>query len=141
VEQGEMSYILVVEDDDDLRDTICEVLAGEGIVVQAARNGVEALSLLEKDDVPDLILLDLMMPVMNGWEFRSRQVADPRLAKIPVIVMSATERLADAAIADAAQLRKPMCLEQLVERVRANVIPERELVTFALRRRTAQARP
>jgi CheY-like chemotaxis protein len=119
-----MNEILVVEDDDDLRDILCQVLADEGFVTQAARNGNEALSLLAEAAAPGLILLDLMMPVMNGWVFRSRQEADPRLATIPVIVMSATELLDDAAIVGADHLRKPVRLEQLVDRVRAHLPPD-----------------
>ena len=65
------------------------VLEHEGYEVVLAPDGKEALDLLQQGVVPGLILLDLMMPVMNGWDFRRRQLADPALASIPVIVLSA----------------------------------------------------
>lgn len=81
--------VLLVDDDYDIRSVLCEVLEQEGFDVGIATNGREAIDYLEMNAAPSLILLDLMMPVMNGFEFREIQVANPKWAKIPVIVMSA----------------------------------------------------
>ena len=118
-----MGIVLVVEDDDDLRNAICQVLDDEGIATATAANGAEALALLEHGERPSLILLDLMMPVMNGWAFRAKQEADLRFSSIPVIVMTAAARLDDAAIVGTDLVRKPIRLEDLVERVRAVLGP------------------
>jgi CheY-like chemotaxis protein len=84
--------IMVVEDDGALRETVVEILSGEGFGAVGAENGSEALSLLRQQGVvPGVILLDLMMPVMNGWQFRAEQLGDPAISSIPVIVMSAME--------------------------------------------------
>ena len=89
-----MTTVLVVEDDFDLREMIEMLLGLEGLRPLGAANGREALRVLARPDGrPDVILLDLMMPEMNGWQFREAQLAEPALAAIPVIVMSAmTER-------------------------------------------------
>jgi CheY-like chemotaxis protein len=83
--------ILVVDDDDEARDSLVLLLRCEGYEAIAAENGREALAALrECGGEFSLILLDLMMPVMNGFEFRSAQRRDPRMASIPVVVLSAT---------------------------------------------------
>jgi CheY-like chemotaxis protein len=82
-------YILVVEDDVDIRDAMSDTLALAGYRAATAADGLEALALLRHAPSPCLILLDLMMPVMDGWEFRAEQVRQPRLAGIPVIVFTA----------------------------------------------------
>jgi CheY-like chemotaxis protein len=83
--------ILVVEDDDAIRESIMQLLDAQGYRVTGATNGRGALHYLRKAPVlPGLILLDLMMPVMDGWTFRTQQLADPRLADIPVVILSAT---------------------------------------------------
>ena len=85
--------VYVVEDDTELRHTIGEALEAQGYAVVSAANGTEALEALRRDDArPCLILLDLMMPVMDGYEFRKEQRADPALAGIPVVVISAHAR-------------------------------------------------
>jgi CheY-like chemotaxis protein len=84
-----MARILVVDDEAFVRLYLEEVLADEGHDVLSARDGAEALRLLRTGGAaPNLILLDLMMPGMNGWEFRKEQAADPGLAEIPVVVVS-----------------------------------------------------
>ena len=80
--------ILVVEDDADLRRSLAEVLEDEGCVVACAKDGEDALRQLDGLP-PQAILLDLTMPGMDGWTFRSLQRSDPRLASIPTIVISA----------------------------------------------------
>ena len=108
--------ILLIEDDFDLADAIVEVLQTEDYRVSYEPNGRAALDRLAKDQLPDLILLDLMMPKMNGWEFRTAQLSDRRLARIPVIVLSATgerSRPIDAKMV----LRKPVSIEELLSAV------------------------
>ena len=85
-----MSFLLLVEDDDDLREDFALILRSRGYRVEVAANGAEALARLRaRAPLPCIILLDLMMPVMSGWELRSAQLADPVLAGIPVIVLTA----------------------------------------------------
>jgi two-component system response regulator MprA len=81
--------VLVVEDDPELLNSLSEVLQSEGFGVARARNGLEALGRLRGGARPSVILLDLMMPIMNGWQFRYEQRQDSDLSKIPVVVVSA----------------------------------------------------
>ncbi|MFB6350826.1 MAG: response regulator [Bradymonadaceae bacterium] len=110
--------ILVVEDEDDLRDSIAEVLRLQGYDVSTAANGRQGLDQLhEVDQAPSLILLDLMMPVMDGWTFRRRQLAEEDLADIPVVVFTSAK---DAGVEDLdveAVLEKPAAIERLIETV------------------------
>jgi CheY-like chemotaxis protein len=111
--------ILVVDDDFALREAICAALEGEGFSVVSAGNGREALEILRHEDHPCLVLLDLMMPVMNGWEFRAEQRQDPKLASIPVVVLSAFSRATDEELRDVKRfLRKPVSLTELLEAIR-----------------------
>lgn len=80
--------VLNVDDDDDLRATLALLLEFEGFAVRCARDGAEALRAITEAR-PLIVLLDLMMPVMNGWQFRAAMLADPSLADIPVIVITA----------------------------------------------------
>jgi len=80
--------ILVVEDEEVLRDALEPLLEEEGYEVSVAENGREALSRLHTESLPDIIVLDLKMPVMNGWEFRTIQKDDPKLGRIPVVAVS-----------------------------------------------------
>ncbi len=84
--------VLIVDDDDDVRDTLRACLEEEGFTVWTARNGLEALSLLTADASPGLILLDLMMPEMNGWEVLEQLRNDKARSAIPVAVMSGSHR-------------------------------------------------
>ena len=90
--------VLVVEDEPNLRDIVARALRREGYDVTTADNGQHAMALLHRDARPDAILLDLLMPEMNGWQFRVAQKADPALAGIPVIAMSADSSAQAAAI-------------------------------------------
>jgi CheY-like chemotaxis protein len=83
-------HIMIVEDAPDLQYLLGYLFKSEGYVLSQAFNGQEALDLLQKMPVlPSLILLDIMMPIMDGFEFRQRQMQDPKLSKIPVMVMTA----------------------------------------------------
>src|SRR5579864_4782070 len=110
--------VLVIEDEPTIRDTLEEALRSVGYVVTTASNGSTALALLD-GVTPDVILLDLMMPVMDGFAFRARQLLSTRLARIPVIVLSATHELESAASAlrPHAFLRKPFDLDIMLDRV------------------------
>jgi CheY-like chemotaxis protein len=81
--------ILIVEDDSALREALAQVLSDEGYELLSARDGLEAVNCLKKGNRPDVILLDLSMPVVNGWEFRMFQKRDPELALIPVVIITA----------------------------------------------------
>ncbi len=110
--------ILVVEDDSDLRRSLAEVLEDEGCEVACATDGVDALRQLEGRAAPAAILLDLTMPGMDGWTFRSRQRSDPRLAAIPTVVISAaygSDPRNVAELAPAAFLSKPFDLGTLID--------------------------
>ncbi len=114
-----MRKVLIVEDDEELREILRRTLVDEGVTVECAADGREALARLESspEDTRWLVLLDLIMPRMNGWEFRARQLADERLRHIPVVVMSATENLEEAAISDEDVLHKPIAFSQLLATV------------------------
>jgi CheY-like chemotaxis protein len=116
--------ILIVEDDFEIRTTLKEVLQDEGYDVAQASNGLEALKTLEalkaaNAGLPCLILLDLMMPLMDGWQFRDAQLKDERLTDIPVVVLSAdgNARQKAAAMNVAKGLPKPVRLEVLLSTI------------------------
>ena len=119
--------ILLVEDDFDLRDALIPILEYEGHQVVGAANGREALDRLRTGAKPSLILLDLMMPVMNGTEFRSEQLRDPALASIPVVVVSADPAARSKAKVMGAVgcIEKPLDIDALLSQVRQS-IPERD---------------
>jgi CheY-like chemotaxis protein len=83
--------VLVVEDDREQREALCAMLDLEGFGHAEAANGQEALDYLNESRAPCLVLLDLEMPVMNGWEFRANELADERLSRIPVVVVTAND--------------------------------------------------
>jgi CheY-like chemotaxis protein len=110
--------VLIVEDDADLREMMAQLLSLEGYRAETASNGREALKYLERGDRPDVILLDLMMPIMDGWEFRRRQVENPELAQVPVVVLSALDQARAADLGGTAFLKKPLDFDRLLELVR-----------------------
>lgn len=113
--------VLVVEDDQDLREMMVQLLAYEGFDPTCACDGVEALARLhEAGPPPHVIVLDMMMPRMDGWTFRRIQEADPALADIPVVILSAAPRDRLERVHAAAIIQKPMDYDRLVEAVRAN---------------------
>jgi CheY-like chemotaxis protein len=106
--------VLVVEDDSEQRETLCAMLDFEGFGHTEAANGREALDYLAKSEAPCVVLLDLEMPVMNGWEFRTEQLADDRLSRIPVVVVTANdEGVSDRFPGVAGFLWKPLKFEAL----------------------------
>ena len=109
--------ILIVEDDLDVRDALTQVLEFEGYSVVGATNGQEAIDRLREGNLPSLILLDLMMPVMDGLQFRAAQMSDPSIADIPVIVISADGKVDQkaAALGVAAYMKKPLDVDSLLD--------------------------
>jgi CheY-like chemotaxis protein len=110
--------ILVVEDDDNVRELLREVLAEQGFSVSTAAHGAEALDLLEHGNKPSLILLDLLMPIMDGEEFLSELRTRERLRRIPVLVTSGTNARPPTAQGFVA---KPFALATLFEEIRKYV--------------------
>lgn len=111
----ELRRILIVEDDSAIRETLVMLLSSEGYAVQGAANGEVALSVLKRDAAFGMILLDLLMPTMNGWEFRAIQSADPALSGIPVVVMTANPRPIPEELKAHAILSKPIDLDALLK--------------------------
>ncbi|MBV8830738.1 MAG: response regulator [Acidobacteriaceae bacterium] len=105
-----MGPLLIVEDEVTIRDTLSELLAKDEREIVTAGDGQEALERLTEVPRPCLILLDLMMPRMNGWEFLQRKSADPSIANIPTIVLSGSGRPAGAVH----QLAKPVDVKRLL---------------------------
>ena len=111
--------VLIVEDDVDLREMMAQLLTLEGFAAATAANGSEALEYLHGDsDRPQVILLDLMMPVMDGWEFRRQMQSDPAIARLPVIVLSALDPSRAKDVDAAAFLKKPLDFDRLLSLVR-----------------------
>jgi CheY-like chemotaxis protein len=107
--------VLIVEDDDGIREALTDLLRCEGFDVTCAINGAHALEILRAEaPPPDVILLDLMMPVMDGIAFRAEQRADPALASIPVVVITASRQADVEALAPRAFLRKPIEFDELL---------------------------
>jgi CheY-like chemotaxis protein len=115
-------HILIVEDDQYIRDSLIELLEDEGYKVSIAKNGQEGLDQLRSGLQPNLILLDLMMPIKDGFQFRDEQGADPKLAKIPTIIFSADTGVNQPhpQFVGATLLKKPVDLDALLEVVEKN---------------------
>jgi CheY-like chemotaxis protein len=104
--------VLVVDDDEAIRDVIAEVLRDEGYSVVCAENGAAALREIGREHHPDLVLLDLMMPVMSGWEVLEHLQASEELSRIPVVIVSAM-----TAPGVSEHLAKPIDLDRLLDTV------------------------
>lgn len=111
--------LLIVEDDTDITETLCQIFADRGFDARCAPNGQDALALVHDNDFrPDAILLDLVMPVMDGLEFLEARTDDPLLADAPVVVLSAQlDRLGGYRADVFAALPKPIDLKRLLETV------------------------
>jgi CheY-like chemotaxis protein len=109
--------ILIVDDDPDVRDAVADVLIDEGYGVTGVSSGREALLHLRDHMLPSLILLDMMMPEMDGWLLRQELKKSPDLASIPVVILSGHGDVRDAALALGAvdYLRKPLRIDSLLE--------------------------
>ena len=114
--KGISGVVLVVEDEPDMRQLLAGLLEGDGYPTRTARDGSDALAQLHAGLRPALILLDLVMPGMNGWRFLEERRAVPELADIPVAVVSAYGQSVDAAALGAvATLAKPFDLDGLLD--------------------------
>ena len=118
--------VLIVEDDEGVCESLSAVLREEGYEVELAADGAEGLRRLQRLPLPTLILLDLMMPKVDGIGFRRAQLADPSLRDIPVILISARPDIAWQAEQLGAEdyLRKPMSFEELLHVVQNRAVTE-----------------
>jgi CheY-like chemotaxis protein len=111
--------VLIVDDDAGIRRSLERLLAWEGYATAQAANGVEALAYLRDRPRPRVVLLDLMMPEMNGWEFMRAIATDPLLADVPIVLLSAhtnTQETADD-MRVFGWLDKPIDLDRLIQTV------------------------
>jgi CheY-like chemotaxis protein len=120
-DEGEGKRLLLVEDNDLTRELFTFVLEGRGYTVAGAPNGLEALGLILDGYTPDCIVLDLRMPVMDGRQFRQRQLDEPALADIPVLLLSGERSLPREAAELGADgyLQKPVAPDDLLAALRA----------------------
>ena len=114
------SKILIIDDDQDVLSAMSFFLEMKGFSVRTAHDGLEGLDRMKAEDHISLVLLDLWMPVMDGWEFLRHKTDDPRIAEIPVIVISAVSP--DSLDGVQAVLRKPVHPEELVDAVRGHAL-------------------
>lgn len=122
------STILLAEDDEDMRDVVQDLLEANGYDVIPARTGRQALEFLSMDaqSPPDIVILDMMMPIVSGWQVLDTIRRDPELAKVPVVVLTAMSQ--DKPTGAAAFLRKPFRSEALLETLRNLLVRPGRLV-------------
>ncbi len=122
---GEQPQVLIVEDDPELREGLASLLNEEGFSLERASNGLEAIELLQKGLRPRLILLDLTMPIVNGWEFRLYQQRDPELSSIPVVLITGGTYQRDELewVRPAEVLSKPLDVNRLLTLARQHCGP------------------
>jgi CheY-like chemotaxis protein len=113
---NDSAKLLVVEDDEGARAALGDILDLEGYDVALSANGQEALEYLRSEPLPDLIILDLQMPVMNGWQFRREQTRDARFAMVPVIVITAFQSAGDIDVTEI--VHKPIDIQRLLAIIR-----------------------
>lgn len=113
-------HILIVDDDPDIREMLAALLEDDGYTVTQCANGREALNYLRAVAVPPCtVLLDLMMPICDGWQFRSEQLADQAIATVPVVLLSAIGNLQQEVgrLHPAAFLAKPVDINELLNTI------------------------
>jgi chemosensory pili system protein ChpA (sensor histidine kinase/response regulator) len=113
----EQPLVLLVEDDPDLRDALVELLEAEGFAVVTAADGIDAFEQLRGGLLPSVIVTDLNMPRMDGWQLRNELLADPALGDIPTVVMSGTARIGDASVSQLGAIEfvpKPIHVDTLL---------------------------
>jgi CheY-like chemotaxis protein len=119
--------VYIIEDDEYIRSALEDLLTGEGYNVLTFRHGREALDRLQQatTQLPDLVLLDLMMPVMNGYQFREEIAKDPRLAKLSIIVLSANgqDEARGLERSGCVFVRKPIDLENFLQVLTSQISP------------------
>ncbi len=116
--------VLIVEDDAELRDALCHTLEGEGFKCHSVKDGWQALALIEGDGWrPRVILLDLMMPRMNGWEFLDRRTRSEVLRRIAVVVLSAADAPRLKELSADAVLQKPVRVDALIDALKPLLAP------------------
>jgi CheY-like chemotaxis protein len=111
-------YVLIVDDDRYIREALTELLVDEGYDVKAAEDGQRALEICRSEPAPDLILLDLAMPVMDGLEFARVKAAEPSLSRIPICVMTASGPGAPLPKEASVVLRKPLDPDELMAAIK-----------------------
>lgn len=111
--------ILIIEDDEYIRDSLAELLETEGYTVNVAFNGEEGMNALRTQGKPSLILLDLMMPIKDGFQFREEQLQDPSFSQIPVVIMSAHGNIKEnrERTGALAYLKKPIDIDEVLKTV------------------------
>lgn len=110
------SLVLIVDDDADIREALSDTLEDEGFEVATAENGAAALAYLRRDTRPALVLLDWMMPVMDGAQFQGELSADPQFVDLPVVLLTADANAKDKAMSLGIRgfLKKPVNVEDLL---------------------------
>ena|SRR5436853_5980345 len=114
--------ILIVDDDDELRTVLIATLTAKGYKALVARHGLEALEVLHAGVRPDLILMDLCMPEMDGWQLRQALANEANVAGVPIVVMTAAQSQDPGGLAVVDILAKPFSLDQLLTVVRRHLL-------------------
>lgn len=114
-QQSQTVTVMVIDDEQDVRESVAEMLLASGYRVLTAEDGSVALEKMRKGARPDVILLDLVMPVMNGWQFREEQSRDPQLGAIPVVVVTANREVREITASEV--LYKPVRPDKLMKAV------------------------
>ena len=127
---GHAHRVLIVDDDAEFRAVLREVLEDEGCAVVEAPDGKSALGVLRSAAAPELILLDLMMPVMNGWDFHAEMQKDPSIAGIPIAVLSGVGRMRPFGAMH--ELHKPVDLPNLLGLLHALDAPDQPATAIQL---------
>jgi CheY-like chemotaxis protein len=116
--------VLLVENDEIIREGMASVLRSEGYGVAAAGDGLEALEYLRRSPAPDLVVLDMLLPVHDGWRFLEDRKRDPALASVPVLITTAIGVASDEwarSLGACGCLRKPFDIETFVREVRRRI--------------------